>query len=109
MNTNGGQCVPSTDGATEMYQMVLLLPQDSMLLRLIFSVLFDTNTVVQKLDGITNGLSDGFYAVNTGMLGGFNGIQRDLCTGFNAVNNGITESRFAAQQCSAKRNIDNVL
>ena len=71
---------------------------------------FDTNTVVQKLDGITNGLSDGFYAVNTGMLGGFNGIQRDLCTGFNAVNNGITESRFAAQQCCCEtnRNIDNV-
>ena len=60
---------------------------------------FDTNTVIQKLDGITNGLSDGFYAMNTGMLGGFNGVQRDLCTGFNAVNNGITENRFAAQQC----------
>ena len=60
---------------------------------------FDTNTVIQKLDGITNGLSDGFYAMNTGMLGGFNGVQRDLCTGFNAVNNGITENRFSAQQC----------
>ena len=59
----------------------------------------DTNTVIQKLDGITNGLSDGFYAMNTGMLGGFNGVQRDLCTGFNAVNNGITENRFSAQQC----------
>ena len=71
---------------------------------------FDTNTIVQKLDGITNGLSDGFYAMNTGMLGGFNGIQRDLCTGFHAVNNGITENRFAAQQCCCEtnRNIDNV-
>ena len=60
---------------------------------------FDTNTITGKLDGITNGLSDGFYAVNTGMLGGFNGIQRDLCVGFNSVNNGIAENRFAAQQC----------
>lgn len=60
---------------------------------------FDTNTITNKLDGITNGLSDGFYAVNTGMLGGFNGIQRDLCVGFNSVNNGIAENRFAAQQC----------
>ena len=71
---------------------------------------FDTNTLVQKLDGLSNGLCDGFYAVNTGMLNGFNGIQRDLCTGFNAVNNGIAENRFAAQQCCCEtnRNIDNV-
>ena len=60
---------------------------------------FDTNTITQKLDGITNGLSDGFYAVKTSNLQGFNGIQRDLCAGFNSVNNGIAENRFAAQQC----------
>lgn len=71
---------------------------------------FDTNTITQKLDGITYGLSDGFYAVNTSNLQGFNGVQRDLCTGFNTVNNGITENRFAAQQCCCEtnRNIDNV-
>jgi hypothetical protein len=71
---------------------------------------FDTNTITQKLDGITNGLSDGFYAVNTSNLQGFNGIQRDLCAGFNSVNNGIAENRFAAQQCCCEtnRNIDNV-
>ena len=71
---------------------------------------FDTNTITQKLDGIANGLSDGFYAVNTSNLQGFNGIQRDLCTGFNSVNNGIAENRFAAQQCCCEtnRNIDNV-
>lgn len=71
---------------------------------------FDTNTITQKLDGITYGLSDGFYAVNTSNLQGFNGVQRDLCAGFNAVNNGITENRFAAQQCCCEtnRNIDNV-
>ena len=71
---------------------------------------FDTNTITSKLDGLTNGLSDGFYAVNTGMLGGFNGIQRDLCAGFNGVNSAIAENRFAAQQCCCEtnRNIDNV-
>ena len=71
---------------------------------------FDTNTVVQKLDGITNGLSQGFYAANTGMLNGFNGIQRDLCQGFNAVNNGISENRFAQQQCCCQieRGIDGI-
>ena len=69
-----------------------------------------TNTITQKLDGIANGLSDGFYAVNTSNLQGFNGIQRDLCAGFNSVNNGIAENRFAAQQCCCEtnRNIDNV-
>ena len=71
---------------------------------------FDTNTITQKLDGITYGLSDGFYAVNTSNLQGFNGIQRDLCAGFNSVNNNIAENRFAAQQCCCEtnRNIDNV-
>ena len=71
---------------------------------------FDTNTITQKLDGITYGLSDGFYAVNTSNLQGFNGVQRDLCAGFNSVNNGIAENRFAAQQCCCEtnRNIDNV-
>ena len=60
---------------------------------------FDTNSILQKLDGITYGLNDGFYTTNTATLQGFNGVQRDLCAGFNAVNNGITENRFAAQQC----------
>lgn len=65
---------------------------------------FDTNTITSKLDGITNGLSDGFYAMNTSNLQGFNGIQRDLCQGFNSVNNGIAENRFAAQQCCCETN-----
>ena len=71
---------------------------------------FDTNSILQKLDGVTYGLSDGFYAVNTSNLQGFNGVQRDLCAGFNSVNNNITENRFAAQQCCCEtnRNIDNV-
>lgn len=71
---------------------------------------FDTNTITSKLDGITNGLSDGFYAMNTSNLQGFNGIQRDLCQGFNGINNNIAESRFAAQSCCCEtnRNIDAV-
>ena len=58
--------------------------------------------------GVQNGLCDGFYAVNTGMLNGFNGVQRDMCAGFSAVNSGIAENRFAAQQCCCEtnRNID---
>jgi hypothetical protein len=71
---------------------------------------FDTNSILQKLDGVTYGLSDGFYTMNTATLQGFNGVQRDLCAGFNSVNSGIAENRFAAQQCCCEtnRNIDNV-
>lgn len=69
---------------------------------------FDTQTIIGKLDGITNGLCDGFYSVNTGMLNGFNGVQRDLCAGFNGINQNINQSRFDAQQCCCEtnRNID---
>lgn len=71
---------------------------------------FDTQSILRKLDGLNNGLCDGFYAQNTTMLQGFNGVQRDLCQGLNAVNAGITENRFAAQQCCCEvnRNIDAV-
>lgn len=40
---------------------------------------FDTSTIVSKLDGISNGLCDGFYAVNTSLLNGFNGTERAIC------------------------------
>lgn len=60
---------------------------------------FDTAEITRKLDGVTNGLADGFYAQNTTMLNGFAGVTA-------AVN----ESRFAAQQCCCEtnRNIDGV-
>lgn len=44
---------------------------------------FDNSVVISKLDGINNGLCDGFYAVNNGMLTGFNGINTNIMqTGF---------------------------
>lgn len=60
---------------------------------------FNNQSVLRKLDGITGGLCDGFYAVNTGML-----------NGFNTIGSQIAESRFAAQNCCCEtnRNIDNV-
>lgn len=60
---------------------------------------FDTAEITRKLDGITNGLADGFYAQNTTMLNGFAGVT-------SAVN----EARFAAQNCCCEtnRNIDGV-
>ena len=60
---------------------------------------FDTAEITRKLDGLANGLCDGFYAQNTTMLNGFAG-----------VNAAIAESRFAAQNCCCEtnRNIDAV-
>lgn len=40
---------------------------------------FDTSAVLGKLDGITNGLCDGFYGLNTSLLTGFNGVNLNLC------------------------------
>lgn len=60
---------------------------------------FDTNTIVNKLDGLSNGLCDGFYAMNSGMLQGFNGIGTQ-----------ISNLGHQAQQCCCEtnRNIDAV-
>ena len=60
---------------------------------------FDNQSVMNKLNGLENGLYDGFYAMNTNSLNGFNGVQRDLCTGFSGVNQNINQARFDSQQC----------
>ena len=41
--------------------------------------------------GVQQGLADGFYAMNTGMLNGFNGIQSTLCQGFSGINQGMSQ------------------
>ena len=57
------------------------------------------NTIIRKLDGINNGLCDGFYAANTTML-----------NGFNTIGSQIAENRFEGQRCCCEtnRNIDAV-
>ena len=71
---------------------------------------FDTQSILSKLDGITNGICDGFYAVNTGMLNGFHGVDNALCSGFYSVNDAVQQARFDAQKCCCEtnRNIDAV-
>lgn len=70
---------------------------------------FDTQSIIGKLDGITNGICDSTFALNNTVVNGFNGVARDMCTGFAAVNAGINENRFANQQCccTIERAIDN--
>lgn len=69
---------------------------------------FTMNNVERQIQGVQNGLCDGFYAQNSNMLQGFNGIDRALCNGFNDVNANITQARFDSQQCCCEtnRNID---
>lgn len=71
---------------------------------------FDTRTIVSKLDGITNGLADGFYAQNTAVLGGINGIQKEMAAGFGGLNMGITALGYQMKDCCCgiERNIDAV-
>lgn len=60
---------------------------------------FNNQDVNGQLRGITNGLADGFYAINSGLKDGFYGIQGALA-----------ENRFAAEKCCCEtnRNIDGV-
>lgn len=78
---------------------------------------FDNQAVVSKLDGITNGLCDGFYAVQTGM----NGINTNILqTGFgiqqainadtvaNMQNTNALQSRIANCCCETREAIQGV-
>lgn len=60
---------------------------------------FNNQDINGQLRGITNGLCDGFYALNSGIKDGFYGTQSALA-----------ENRFAAQNCCCEtnRNIDAV-
>lgn len=60
---------------------------------------FNAQDINSQLRGITNGICDGFYAVNGSLKDGFYGTQ-----------SAIAENRFAAQQCCCEtnRNIDSV-
>ena len=49
---------------------------------------FNNQDINSQLRGLTNGLCDGFYAVNNSLKDGFYGVQ-----------SGLAENRFASQQC----------
>lgn len=56
-----------------------------------YTLATDFATIERKLDGVNNGLCDGFYAQNTNMLNGFASVQQTLCQGFSGVNATINE------------------
>lgn len=64
---------------------------------------FDTNEITRKLDGITNGLSDGFYAQNTNNLRSFYELNNSV------QNEGRNiQTQLANCCCDTNRNIDSV-
>mgnify|MGYP006907956769 CR=1 FL=1 len=82
---------------------------------------FDNQAVVSKLDGITNGLCDGFYAMNNSMLTGFNGINTNIMqTGYgiqqainadtvaNMQNTNALQSQLAGCCCDVREAIQGV-
>ena len=52
---------------------------------------FDQNAVINKLDGLTYGLSDSTYALTGALNGGFNSVQQTLCQGFNGLSREIAD------------------
>jgi hypothetical protein len=70
----------------------------------------DFATIERKLDGVNNGLCDGFYAQNTNMLNGFAAVQQALCQGFNGINASITDVGYSIKDCccQTQRAIDGV-
>lgn len=59
---------------------------------------FDTQSIIGKLDGINNGLCDGFYAVNNGMLTGFNGVNTNILQTGYGIQQAINTDTVAGMQ-----------
>lgn len=59
---------------------------------------FDTQAIVGKLDGITNGICDGFYAANNNMLTGFNGINTNIMQTGYGIQQAINADTIANMQ-----------
>lgn len=78
---------------------------------------FDNQSVINKLNGLENGLCDGFYSVNTA----FGTLNTNLCNQFSNVTNAITTSGYETRSaisdlgyrlqdccCQTQRAIDGV-
>lgn len=64
---------------------------------------FDTSAIIGKLDGINNGLCDGFYALNSSVQQGNFGLQTAVMQGNNAL-----QAQLADCCCTTQRSIDQV-
>ena len=60
---------------------------------------FNNQDINSQLRGITNGICDGFYAVNNSLKDGFYGNQSAVKDGFYATQSALAENRYAQQNC----------
>lgn len=58
---------------------------------------FDTSNIIGKLDGVSQGLCDGFYSQNTNLLTGLNGVNTTLMQGFHGVDNAVCNLGYQTQ------------
>lgn len=70
----------------------------------------DFSNVERKIDGVNNGICDGFYAMNTGMLNGFAGITQSIMTNGYETRNAIQSlsSQLADCCCRTQSSIQGV-
>lgn len=70
----------------------------------------DFSNVERKIDGVNNGICDGFYAMNTGMLNGFAGITQSVMTNGYETRNAIQSlsSQLADCCCRTQSSIQGV-
>lgn len=70
----------------------------------------DFANVERKIDGVNNGVCDGFYAMNTGMLNGFAGITQSVMTNGYETRNAIQSlsSQLADCCCRTQSSIQGV-
>lgn len=82
---------------------------------------FNNQSILEQLRGVTYGLSDGFYGMNTAMLQGQNalgqavmqgnyGLEKTMMQNGWAIGQQLNENRFAQQNgfCETNRNVDSV-
>ena len=60
---------------------------------------FDMNGLENGVRSIQQGICDGFYAMNTGMLTGFGNVAQDINTSTNAITAGLTGLGTQMAQC----------
>lgn len=82
---NGGYGRNSGSGATDGYVLAT-----------------DFANIERKIDGVNNGICDGFYAMNTGMLNGFSGLTQSVMTSGYETRSAIAGLSSALADCCCK-------
>lgn len=60
---------------------------------------FDTQSIMNKLNGLESGLCDGFYAQNTNTLNGFAGVEKSIMQSGYETRGAITDVGYAVKDC----------